>query len=95
MNFNFLSPILITHAVSDPELFFMDINSKKIYKLGVEDNKVKLQEVDENIADSYFKAFKEEEQQTDDRIPYEEIYKVLNTEKQISEQNSKHIFRRS
>lgn len=95
MNFNFLSPILITHSGTDSELYFMDINSKEIYQLAVDDGKFKLQKLDESITDYYFEQLSKEEKQTDDKIPYEEIFKVLNTEKQISEQNSKHIFRRS
>jgi hypothetical protein len=91
MSFNFLSPILID---AFEEIFFMDISSKKIYKLGVEDGKVKLQEVDQQVADSYFDQASKE-QQVEDKIPYEDIYRVLNTEKQISEQNNKHVFRRS
>jgi hypothetical protein len=91
MSFNFLSPILID---AFEEIFFMDIGSKKIYKLGVVDSKVKLQEVDQQVADSYFDQVSKE-QQVEDKIPYEDIYRVLNTEKQISEQNNKHVFRRS
>lgn len=91
MSFNFLSPILID---TFEKIFFMDISSKKIYELVVADGKVKLQEVDQQTADYYFDQVSKD-QQVDDKIPYEDIYRVLNTEKQISEQNNKRVFRRS
>ena len=81
----------------DPEtkkLVFMDFSGSKTYELKLTDNQVVLQEVVEEVSESCFNNVKEQQDAMEPELPIEQIYEILNTEKKLSEQNNKHIFRR-
>lgn len=81
----------------DPEskkLLFMDFMSSKTYDLAISENKIILQEINKDVSEQCFDNIKEQQKAMEPELPLEQIYEVLNTEKELSEQNKNHIFRR-
>ena len=82
-----LTPVRVdTDSVS--KIYFLDFIAGKLYDL---DGK----EADTSVTSSVIKDVQEQQESMMPNIPYDDIYEVMNTEKKLSEQNDKHIFRRS
>lgn len=91
MNVNMLCPMIESDS---KKLLLMDFSSAKTYELKVENNLVVLSELSEDFSEDCFENVKQQQDSLTPEIPMEEIYRVLNTEKKIAEENNKHIFRR-
>lgn len=89
MTLKFLSPML---DESSNKLIFVDFESFAAYEPKVQNNsQIVLEKI--QTEDSLFSNFIQQ-QQVPVEIPYEEIRNVYNTEKELSEKSTQHIFRR-
>jgi hypothetical protein len=105
MKLNMLTPMI----TEDQKMVFMDFTSGKTYELktkikSVEDTGKNCDELDinfylaevcENISQSCFEDVEKLQESLMPDIPTDKIREVLSTEKNLSEQNEKHIFRRN
>lgn len=70
-----------------PEIFHIDISGERVFK---SDGAL----ASEEVRSAVISNIKGHQEATMPEIPYEKIYEVMNTEKTLSEENNKHIFRR-
>jgi hypothetical protein len=91
MNINMLCPMI---EPTSKKLLLMDFSSGKTYELKTENDSVTLSELPQDFSEGCFANIREQQEELTPEIPIEEIYKVLNTEKKVAEENNKHIFRR-
>lgn len=99
MNIDFLSPMMIKDGNDGNKLIFMNFSDGKAYKLGIFNRlgvgtEIILVEVDNEMSEKYFKDFEDHKSDMVPEIPLDQISKVLNTEKDLTRQNEKHLFRR-
>ncbi len=90
MKLNILAPMI----TDDKKLVFMDFTSGKTYNVKLENSEFSLNEIGEEVSQACFDDIADEQEAMAPEIPVDEIRSVLNTEKGLSEQNEKHIFRR-
>lgn len=96
MNIDFLSPMMIKDG---NKLVFMNFSDGKAYRLVIYNkpafgDEIILVEVENEISEKYFKDFEDHKSDMAPEIPLDQISKVLNTEKDLTRQNEKHLFRR-
>lgn len=70
------------------KVVFLNIDNQRAY--GLDGNQLADEE-----ASAVFSAMNSIQEENIQEIPYDKIYEVMETEKRLSEDNSKHIFRRS
>lgn len=88
---NLLTPMIIKEK---NQLVFMDFTDMQVYELLVEDSKLLLKQIDNKTSEGCFQDVEEQQKTMNPELPLEEIFEIMRTEKDLSEQNSKHIFRR-
>jgi hypothetical protein len=88
---NLLTPMIIKEK---DQLVFMDFNEMKVYEILIKDSKLFLSQIDHKTSEECFEDVQEQQKTMNPDLPLEEIFEVMRTEKDLSEQNSKHIFRR-
>lgn len=81
-----LQPIRVEYE-NKVEIFFIDPQSEKVFNSSYE-------EIPGDLSLSIFSKMIED-QADETSLPLKEIYDVLSKEKKLSEENDKHIFRRS
>lgn len=92
MNVNILSPMLVKET---NKLVFMDFNDTKVYELKIKDSSLFLEEIDTKTSNGCFEDVEQQQILMSPEIPLEQIAEVMSTEKSLSDQNTKHIFRRN
>lgn len=97
MNIDFLSPMMLKDS---KKLIFMNFSEGKVYdlfpyKVLGGDTEIMLREFDEKKTKEIFEEFNNHRSKNEPEIPIEQIAQVLGTEKDLSQQNEKHIFRRN
>ena len=90
MKLNVLAPMI----TDDKKLVFMDFTSGKTYNIKLENNEFSLIEIEEEASQACFEDIAEQQAAMAPEIPVDEIRSVLDTEKGLTKQNEKHIFRR-
>lgn len=88
---NLLTPMIIKEK---KQLVFMDFNDMKVYEIIIKDSRLFLDEIDNNTSKNCFDDVQEQQKVMSPELPLDEIYEVIRTERHLSEQNNKHIFRR-
>lgn len=83
---NILTPVKI-NTDSGIKIFFLDFIDGKLYNLDGTD-------AGEEVTKSVIEDVQQQQESMMPNIPYEDIYEVMSTEKKISQENDKHIFRR-
>lgn len=91
MNVNILSPMLVKET---KKLVFMDFNEAKVYEIKIKDSTLFLEEIDSQASSSCFEDVEQQQISMSPEIPFKQIAEIMSTEKSLSEQNAKHIFRR-
>jgi S-adenosylmethionine synthetase len=88
MNLNFLSPMI---DLKTNKLVFMDFESSVVYEPKIQDQSIHLEKIqtDTSCFDDFI-----ENQQVPSEVPYDLLSQVFNTEKELAEKTTQHIFRR-
>lgn len=84
---NILQPIMVEFE-NESKIFYLDINRQNIY-----DSNLKV--VSADILEAIFSDIEQQNISYTPEIPIEEIYEAANVEKQLSQDNFNHIFRRN
>ena len=92
MNLNFLSPMFDQQT---KKLVFMDFESDKVYEMKAQEENIILVEIDQKQSEDCFSHMKTKQEEMIPILPMDKINEVLNTEKEVSEESKKHIFRRN
>jgi len=91
MNMDFLSPMMIKES---GKLVFMNLSEGKVFETKINGTELILVEIDQSTSTSCFEELENQRNENNPEIPTEQILKVLSTEKDLTKQNEKHIFRR-
>ena len=70
------------------KMVFLNIENQRVYGLDG-------RQLTDEEASAVFSAMSSIQEENIQEIPYDKIYEVMETEKRLSEDNNKHIFRRS
>ena len=81
-----LFPVLLS-SESSSEVLFMDFSTSSLYRASGE--RATDEQRDEVLAE-----IAEQQRLSTAKVPYDQIREVMNTEKRLSSENAKHIFRR-
>jgi hypothetical protein len=84
---NILQPVMVQYE-NNSQIFFMDPMNQKVFDFSYK-------EVPQDLSDDIFYKMNEQVSENLPEMPLKEIYEVMNTERQLSEDNDKHIFRRN
>lgn len=79
---------IVVGTESGSQIFFVDPEEEKVFDIS-------LKEAPIEISSSIFSKIDEQVSDSLPSMPLKEFYEVLNTEKKLSEDNDKHIFRRN
>lgn len=88
---NLLTPMI---NKENNQLVLMDFTENKVYEILINESKLVLTQIDKESSKSCFNDVKEQQKTMAPELPLDEILEVMRTEKDLSDQNSKHIFRR-
>lgn len=83
----FIQSILV-ETENGSQIFFIDPEEEKVFD-------IYLKEAPIEVSASIFSKVYEQAAVSSSPMPLKELYEVLNTEKKLSEDNDKHIFRRN
>lgn len=84
---NVVMPIRISIENGENGIFFVDFANGIVFDISGK-------QVDSSLKDEIMDVIRGEQQAGMPIIPYEKINEVMNTEKKLTEDNNKHIFRR-
>lgn len=87
MSVSMLIPVLLK-SDSGSDVLFADIASGLLYRSSGE-------EASQEESDAVFSEISGQQEYSMPKIPHEQIMNVLNTERGLSQENAKHIFRRN
>lgn len=90
MNIDMLTPMI----GDGNELIFMNFLNGKSYNLVFDNNIIKLKEASEEVSRNCLESVQEQQKVLEPELPVNDIWNIFNLEKEMSEQNKKHIFRR-
>ena len=90
MNIDMLTPMI----GDENELIFMNFLNGKSYNLILDNNIIKLKEASDEVSRSCLESVQEQQKVLEPELPVNDIWNIVNLEKEMSEQNKKHIFRR-
>lgn len=97
MNVDFLSPMMLKDS---KKIVFMNFSEGKVYELVPHkvlggDSELILREIDKDKSQKLFEDFDNHRNENSPEIPIDQIAQVMGAEKDLSNQNEKHIFRRN
>lgn len=92
MSTDFLSPMMIRDS---KKLVFLNFELGKVYEIKVNEDGLYLSELDNSTSSDCFVDLENQRKEIEPELPVEQILGVLRTEKDLSQQNEKHIFRRA
>lgn len=68
-------------------IFMVDLANQIVFDINGE-------QVSTEIQEEIMNNMRDQQEATMPEIPYDKIYEVMNTEKKLTEENNKHVFRR-
>lgn len=84
---NIVMPIRLELKGGKIGIFMVDLANQIVFDINGE-------QVSTEIQEEIMNNMRDQQEATMPEIPYDKIYEVMNTEKKLTEENNKHVFRR-